>query len=209
MSWRTATTSALLTTDAAFEMFVHTDGSPVIIFPKPREVLHFVFSIASEVGEVDTLDWQVLGGNRIIKDGILPQVAESTSALGIAIADQQGNDDYYMGMYFNMTSGGEIGDLRVIADYDDAGGAAAALVTLEAALTGTPSAAETYSIYHLSEIVDGSGSITSETALTEALPQNAEFGASGYPCLIPRVKAGGGTDAHIALLTYTRDGVDA
>ncbi len=208
MSWRPPTTSALLTTDAAFEMFVHTDGSPVILFPKPREVFHFVFTIASEVGETDTLDWQVLGGNRVVKDSILPQVASSTTAIGIALANTQ-VDNYYLGMYFNMTSGGETGDLRLVTAYDQSGGADEDLITLQAALTGTPSAAETCSLYHLSQVVDGSGSITSETTQTEALPQNAEFGASGYPCLIPRVKAGGATDAHIALLTYTRDGVDA
>ena len=203
MAWRAPVTSALLTCDANYEMFLDTSGNPIILFPKPREVIHFVFTIASEIGEVDTLDWQVLGGNRIINDSALSAVTDAFN-VDCAVADNQAND-YYMGMYLNMSNGGEAGELRLIGDY----ATATNLLTFVTALSGTPDAGELYDIYHLSEVVDGFGSITSATTLTEALPQNAEFGASGYPCLIPRVKAGGGTDAHIALLTYSIDGVDA
>jgi hypothetical protein len=190
-------------------MFLDTDGNPIIIFLKPREVVHFVFTIASEVGETDTLDWQVLGGNRLIKDNVMASVTDSSNIGMTASTAMTQADNYWLGQYFNPTSGDEIGDLRLITAYDVADGASAELITLQAALSGTPTVGETASIYHLSQIVDGSGNITSETVQTEALPQNAEFGASGYPVLIPRAKSGGATDAHIALLTYTIDGVDA
>ena len=209
MAWRTPITSAVLTCDANFECFLDSAGSPLIIRPNPREIVHFVFTIASEVGETDDLDWQVLAGHRIINNGIIPAGGVTdASNIGLAAGDSE-SDDFYMGMYFLMTSGGEIGDMRLIADYDETGGAEERLVILEAALTGAPTALETYDIYHLSQATDGSGTITAETTLTEALPQNAEFATSGYSTLIPRAKSSGSTDAHLALCTFAIDGVDA
>ena len=203
MAWKTPVTSLAVTCDAAYECLLSAADTPIIIEADPREVAHFVFSIGSEVGETDTLDWQVLGGHRIIQGSALSDSTDASN-IDLAVADAQA-DDYYMGMYLMMTSGGEQGELRLIGDYVNSTN----LAILVTALSGTPSAGETYDIYHLSQVVDGSGSITSETTLTEALPQNAEFGASGYPVLIPRVKAGGGTDAHLAYMTYALDGVAA
>ncbi|MEE9598162.1 MAG: hypothetical protein V3V96_15430 [Acidiferrobacterales bacterium] len=203
MAWRVPVTSLLrtLTDNDEFYPFLSAAGVPIIIFPKPREVVHFVFSIASEVAEANAMDWQVLGGNRIIKDSALSDTTDGSN-IDLAVADNQA-DDYYMGMYLEMTSGGEQGEFKLITDYVTASN----LAILENALSGTPTAGETYSIYHMAQVVDGSGSITAEQTLTEALPQNAEFGASGYPCLIPRAKSS--SDDHVALLTYTIDGVSA
>jgi len=203
MAWRAPVTSLLrtLTDNSEWYPFLSAAGVPIILFLKPREVVHFVFTIASEVGEANDMDWQVLGGNRIIEDGAFSDT-DSTTSVDIAVADNQ-SDDYYMGMYMEITSGGEDGEFKLIVDYVSSTNA----TVLENALSGQPSTGETYSIYHLSEIVDGSGTITAETALTEDLPQNDEFGASGYPCLIPRARSSG--DNHVALLTYTIDGVDA
>ena len=203
MAWRAPVTSERLdlSSDGVWRPFVDSDGNAIILFPKPREVVHFVFSIASEVAETTDLDWQVLGGNRIIVSSALGTVADASN-MDLASGDSQPND-YYMGMYLNMVSGGEIADLGLIGDYVNSTDA----IVLVSALSGVPTIGELYDIYHLSEIADGSGSITAETTLTEALPQNDEFGASGYPVLIPRAKTT--TDNHIALMTYTIDGVDA
>lgn len=203
MAWRAPITSAILTTDANYEMFLDTSSNPIIIFPKPREVIHFVFSIAGEVGTTDTADWEVLGGNRIITDSATGTITSDT-IIDLAAGDNQAND-FYLGMYFNMTSGGEIADLRAIDNYVSSTDAA----TLIRALSGTPTLGETYSIYHLSQTVDGSGSITAVSPLVDNTPGNDEFGASGYPVLIPRGRASAGNDAHPMLLTYTIDGVDA
>ncbi len=203
MSWRTPISSALrtLTNNDEWYPFLDTSGNIIIIEPKPRDVVHFVLSIASEVGEAQDMDWQVLGGHRIIQGSALSDVTDASN-IDIAVVDNQAND-YYMGMYFNMTTGGEAGELRLVDDY----ATATNLISFFVALTGTPTAGELYDIYHLSEILDGSGTITAETTLTEDLPQNAEFGASGYPVLIPRARSAG--DNHVALLTYAIDGVDA
>ncbi len=290
-TWATPVTSALLTCDNFYEAF--DDGTnAIVIFPNPREICQFTFSIASEVGEVDNLDWQILGGNRIINNGasgtvvasptfvdgdvdvgddhvtfgaahsllttgdgpfqltttgVLPAglalatnywlIVDSTVnisfgstlanamagtevtisgaagtgthtlntgavTIDVAAGDNEAND-FYMGMHFLMTSGGELKDIREIADYVSSTDA----LTLLRALSGTPTAAETYDIFNMGEV--DSGTITAETTLTEDLNQKALVAVSGYPCLIARARSTGSTDAHIALMTYTLDNVSA
>ncbi len=198
--WASPVTSALLTCDANYEAF-HDGSAAIVIFPNPREICQFTFSIASEVGEVDDLEWQILGGNRIINYGITGTIG-STTVIDLAAGDSEA-DDFYMGMHFLMTSGGELKDLREIVDSVNSTDA----VTLIRALSGTPTITETYDIFNMGEV--DQGTITAETTLTEDLTQKALVAVSGYPCLIARARSTGGTDAHIALMTYTLDNVSA
>ena len=297
MAWDPPVVSAVLTVDNFYEPFLDSSGEPIIIFLKPREVVHFIFS-AGTAGATNTLDWEVLGGNRIITGSALDSVStdhvlgtvtnandkfeisggaahyhfstgdgpfrftggdlpggvstgtdywliwESSTELKIATslvnalagtvqafaddvtgtqtlihtgkgaivlglnttADTQA-DDYYNEMFIHLTSGSGNATFRKIADFENTGD----VVRLQHSSDGVPSAADTYDIYALSRIVDGSGSITTVAATVpvEASPMSDEFGASGYRVLIPRARASGGTDAHKVIMTYTIDRVDA
>lgn len=298
MSWRAPVVSAALTVDPFYEPFLDSSGNVIIIRPKPREVVHFVF-VVDTAGATDTLGWQVLGGERLVNnalnglDGIVADLTWTTTTnandditfasphklfqtgdgpfrlttggtlpsglsagtdywiivndstdiafasslinalagtvvalandgsgthtlvlggkgtSGIALnttADTQA-DDYYNEMFIHFTSGLSSQELRAIADYVSSGDVATLLHSSNAVLA----AADKYDIYAMAQIVDGSGTITTvaSTGILEASPQAAEFGASGYPVLIPRARASGGTDAHNVKLIYTIDGVDA
>lgn len=201
MAWGTLVESATLTTDANFEAF--NDGTNAIeIFLNPRERLSITVSIASEVGEVDDLEVQVLGGHRITSGNGLDAVTSSTVLDLNTTADAEA-DDYYMGMYFLMTTGGETADVREIVDFTSA----ADTVTLIRALSGTPTAAETYNIYHMRAL--SNFVVIAETTLTEERPQNDGIVVTGVPYVLVRARSTGATDAHIALLSYRLDGVSA
>ncbi len=297
MAWRTPVLSAVLTVDNFYEPFLDSAGEPIIIRPKPREVVHFTFSIGA-AGATDTLDWEVLGGNRIVTGGDLDSVTTDyvlgtvTSAndkfeisggashfhfsagdgpfrftggdlpsgvstgtdywliiesatelkigttlanalagtvqafaddgtgtqtlihtgkgaiiLGLDTAADTQADDYYNEMFIHITSGSANATFRQIGLFANSGDVARLLHSSD----GVPAAADTYDIYALSQIVDAAASITTvaKTAPVEATPMRAEFGVSGYPVLIPRCRASGGTDAHKVIMTYTIDGVDA
>ncbi len=204
MAWATFVSSELLTCDANFEAF-HDGTDAIIISLNPRELLDLNFTIASEIGEADDLEIQILGGNRVVSGSAI--LASSTDTLiGLAAGDTEA-DDYYMGMYLAMTQGGETKDIREIADYDKTGGTVEDQCTLVRALSGTPSTAEQCSIFHMRPI--SQFIITAETTLTEDLPQNSGITVMGFPFIIARARATTGVDAHIALMTYTKDGVSA
>lgn len=203
MAWAAFVSSELLTCDANFEAF-HDGTDAIVISLNPRELLDMNFTIASEVGEADDLEIQILGGARVVSASAI--LASSTDTLiGLAAGDTEA-DDYYMGMYLNMTQGGETKDLREIADYDKTGGTVEDQCTLVRALSGTPSTAEQCSIYHMRAI--SQFIITAETVLTEDLPQNSGVTVMGFPFIIARARSTGGTNAHIALMTYTKDNVN-
>ncbi len=297
MAWRTPVLSAVKTVDNFYEPFLDSSGDPIIIRPKPREVVHYTINIDT-AGSTDTLDWECLVGNRIINGhdfdsvdtdevlgtvsngsdkfefastaityhfstgdgpfrftgGDLPSgvsagtdywiIRESSTELKIATSlanalagtvqafgdDGSGTqtlihtgkgavslgldtasgtqaDDYYNELYIHITSGSAQGTFRKIADFLNTGDSCKLLHSTD----GVPAAGDTYDIYAMSQVVDGLASITTVTAITivEASPQTVEFGLSGYPVVIPRVRASGGTDAHQCMLTYSIDGVDA
>ena len=192
--------SALLTCDANFEAF-HDGTKAIIISPNSRERASLTFSIASEVGEVDDLEIQICGGQLISTGNALDAVTSDTIMDLDTAADSEAND-FYMGMLFNMTTGGELKDVREIADYTNANDR----ITLLRALSGTPSAAEIYDIYHMTSMQQFI--ITAEITLTEDLPQTARLEVEGPGKLIVRARSTGGTDAHIALMSYQLDNVN-
>ena len=202
MAWSTFTSSELLTCDANFEAF-HDGTTAIVLSLNPRELLDLNFTIASEVGEVDDLEIQILGGNRVVNDSV-SQTITSTTVFEIADADDEAAD-YYIGMYALFTSGGEIKDVREISDMTTSAGTPT--LTVVRALSGTPTATETVDIFHMRPI--SQFTITAETVLTEDLPQNSGIPVMGFPFIIVRARSTGGTDAHIALMTYTKDGVSA
>ena len=204
MAWDAFASSELLTCDANFEAF-HNGTDAIIISTTPREFVDFNFTIASEVGEVDDLEIQILGGNRVVSASAI--LASSTDTLIGLASGQTEADDYYMGMYLAMTQGGETKDIREISDYIKTGGTVEDQCTLVRALSGTPSTAEQCSIFHMRPV--SQFIIKAETTLTEDLPQNGGVLLVGHPYYIARARSTGGTDAHIALMTYTPDGVSA
>ena len=297
MAWRTPVLSAVLTVDNFYEPFLDSSCDPIIIRPKPREVLHCIFNIDT-AGATDTLDWEVLVGNRIVTGGNFDSVTtdyvlgtvtngsdkfeisggashfhfsagdgpfrftggdlpsgvstgtdywliiESATELKIVttlanalagtvqafaddgtgtqtlihtgkgaiilgldtVADTQA-DDYYNELFIHITSGLAQGTFRKIADFVSSGDVCRLLHSSD----GVPAAGDTYDIYSMSQVVDGLASVTTvaATAPVEASPMQAEFGLSGYPVVIPRARASGGTDAHKVMLAYSIDGVDA
>ncbi len=202
MAWATFVSSELLTCDANFEAF-HDGTDALVLTLNPRELMTMMFSIASEVGETDDLEIQILGGTRVVS-GSVTQTITSTTVLEMADADDEAAD-YYMGMYFRMTTGGEVADVREISDMTTSGGTPT--VTLVRALSGTPTAGETCDVFHMAKI--SQFIITAETTLTEDLPQNATVTVQGYQYIIARARATSNNDAHIALMTYQKDGVNA
>lgn len=202
MVWASAISSELLTCDANFEAF-HDGTDAIVISLNPRELLDLNFTIASEIGEADNLEIQILGGNRVVNNSV-SQTITSTTVFEIADANNE-VADYYMGMYARFTTGGELKDVREISDMTTSAGTPT--LTVVRALSGTPSAGETVDIFHMRPI--SQFIITAETVLTEDLPQNSGVTVMGYPFIIARARSTGGTDAHIALMTYTKDGVSA
>ncbi len=89
----------------------------------------------------------------IVVTGVL-EGAPSTTVLPTDLTEA--TDDHYNDMLFVMTSGDEAGELRRITDYAGANGA----VTLDPALSGTPSTTETFVI--LATAIAGSGALTAK-----------------------------------------------
>lgn len=169
----------------------------------PRELHDLVVSIAGVVGApTDDVEVVILGGNKIIAAGVL-QSATSTTVVRIAAADSEA-DDYYNGMFFAMTgAAGEAGEVRQITDYvtstDD--------ITLDHALSGTPSAAETYDIFHMRQlerfIIEAADPATRDKPTVDGVQ------VVGYRYYIVLVRRTGTTDAHGVIASYTGDGVSA
>ncbi len=103
-----------------------------------------------------------------------------------------------------MTSGGEQGEGRLITDSvaaDDG-------VNLSHALSGTPSAAETYDRYRFSPFritMDPQTTLTSDAQNNAGITVHAANGQ--YVAVVAR--STGATDAHRIIMSYQVDGVSA
>ncbi len=109
---------------------------------------------------------------------------------------------YYDGCFILTTAGQE---LKQINHY---------LTTADQAYTGhsfdsSPALGDLYDLWSLVAVPDAAASITAAVNYPEGAYATDEFGTSGFRYLIPRAKSSGGTDAHIALMMYAIDGVDA
>ena len=200
MAWIGHVTSAKMDVDADFEFF--TDGTDaIVVIANSRELINFVLT-AHNPGTTDDLEWEILGGHRISNGNGLDGAASGTALDLNTTADGQADDDFYKSYYLIMTTGGERGQGRLITDFV----ASTDTVTLEATLSGTPSAGETYALYRFDVIQ--AGSITfAASAPTEDNPHHVSTVIMGYQYIAFRARRSGVTDAIDAWISYDRDGV--
>lgn len=200
MAYEGETLSAARACGADYEFF--TDGTDAIVIALTvKETINLYFNLDA-AGEVDDLEVIVYGLQLISTgNGLDGATADDDLELDTA-ADGQALDDFHIGWIIIMTSGDEQGEGRLIVDSvaaDDG-------VNLSHSLSGQPSAAETYDLYRA--IVLSSFQITAETAPTSDLPQHGGVKITGHPLIAVAARATGGTDAHIAWMSYEGDGVD-
>ena len=202
MARGTATTSIKLTCTANYEAFQASSGVAAIIQLSPRELATMHISLDA-VGTTDDFTWQLLAGSRLPTGGDYDAVADSTTVLNLETAlHPMTTDDEFAGMYFVQTNGGEAGEWRLIVDSAATGDK----ITVDHALSGTPSVGELYDLYRMS--VWDSGIIVPLTTPTIANPQNAMTSIVGPDFFMVQAKSAA-TDAHIAYMTYQKDGVSA
>ena len=199
MAFGTFTELAYVTVDADFEAFQESGVAAVIVL-NPRETVSLRFAVDAD-GTTDDIIIQVLQGHRI-NNG--KDLASATDASNVELDATDGIaiDDDEIGTYFAMTSGGEAGELRLVTDSassDDG-------IVLDHALSGTPSAAETYARYNLKPFLikmDLSAAVDEDNTHNKGITVDA---VNGQYVLVS-VKATGVTDAHRIRMSYQVDGV--
>jgi hypothetical protein len=202
MAWSAVSTTDFLTCDANFEFLVES-GQAKIITLNPRETAQLVFNVDA-AGVTDDLEIEILQGHRI-SNGSGLDGATSTSDVELNTSvDSFTTDDDMNGLYIIMTSGGEAGEGRLIVDSvaaDDG-------VNLSHALSGTPSATETYALYRFSPFrftMDPQTTVDSDNQNNAGITVH---GANGeYVAVVAR--STGATDAHRVRMSYQLDGVSA
>lgn len=199
----TAVISDGLTVDADYEAFQASSGTAAIIQLNSRELATIHFNLDA-VGTTDNLEWTVLAGSRMATGGDYDANGQSSTIVELETAlHPMTTDDEFVGIYLNQTNGGESGEFRLITDAT----ASNDRVTLDHALSGTPSAGELYDLYRFS--VWDSGIIVPLTTVTVDNPQNAGTSIQGPDFFVVLARSAGGTDAHIVYMTYQKDGVSA
>lgn len=202
MARGTATTSIALTCTANYQAFEASAGVAAIIQLNPRELATVHISLDA-VGTTDNFTWQLLAGSKVGGAADFDAVADSTTVMNLETAvHPMTTDDEFAGMYFLALQGAEAGEWRLIVDSAATGDK----ITLDHALSGTPSEAETYEIYRFS--VWDSGIIVPLTTPTIANPQNVITSLVGPDFFMVQGKSAA-TDAHLAYMTYQKDGVSA
>ncbi len=199
MAWGSMVESAILPVDAAFEFF--TDGTDAIVLElNPQETVTFFFNVDA-AGTADDLEIEILQGHRISNGNGLDGATGADDLELDTVAEAFSSDDDLNGTYIIMTSGDEQGQGRLIIDSvaaDDG-------VNLSHALTGTPSAAETYDRYRFSPfrfLMDPQTTISSDAQNNDGIAVSAANGR--YVAVVAR--ADGGTDAHRVQMSYQRGG---
>lgn len=201
MAWGAMTESAFLTLDAAFEFLEASGGGTAIVLAlNPGETATLNFN-ADAAGTTDDIEIEVLQGH-LLSTGNGLDGATSASDLELdTAADAIATDDDLNGTYIIMTSGGEAGEGRLIIDSvaaDDG-------VNLSHALSGTPSAAETYDRYRFAPYrftMDPQTTISSDAQNNAGITVDAANGQ--YVAVVAR--ATGATDAHRIQMSYQVDG---
>lgn len=200
MAWGTFTESDFLTVDANFEFLV-ASGQAVVLALNPRETATLAFNIDA-AGTTDDLEIEILQGHRISNGNGLDGATAADDLELNTTADGFTTDDDMNGLYIIMTSGDEAGEGRLIVDSvaaDDG-------VNLSHALSGTPSAAETYALYRFAPYritLDPQTTIDSDNQNNASVSVTAVNGQ--YVAVVAR--ATGATDAHRVRMSYQVDGV--
>ncbi len=164
------------------------------------ETVSFQFNVDS-AGTTDNVEIEILQGHRI-KTGLGLDAASSTTSLDLNTAsDPITVDDDLNSTFIVMTSGDERGEGAVITDSTDADDR----VTIAPALSGTPSASETYDRY-IAQPTKRTIVMTAAVSSTNlhALRHTTSW-ASGEWVLV-RARATGATNAHRLNMSYQTDG---
>lgn len=201
MAWGTFTESDFLTLDGNYEFFIASSDA-IVLALNPGESVTFRFHV-DDVGTTDDVTVQVLQGHRISNGNGLDGATSASDVELDTAADGFSSDDDMNGTYIIMTSGDERGEGRLITDSvaaDDG-------VNLSHALSGTPSASETYALYAFFETIAFDIDVTSG-APSDSVPHNAGVAVSAFNGQYVAVRAkSGSTDAHRIRLSYQVDGV--
>lgn len=200
MSFGVVSLSDFLTLDGSFEFFIESSDAIVLVL-NPRETASLEFNVDA-AGTTDDVEIQIVQGQRIKNGDGLDAVTSATVMDLDTAADPIAADDNLNGTWFVMTSGDEQGEGRLIIDST----AANDRITLDHALSGTPSAAETYARYRASTyrfLIDMSAAIAEDNTHSDGVTVSA---VNGQYVLIS-ARATGGTDAHRVRVSYQVDGV--
>lgn len=200
MAFSSVTLSDLLTLDADYE-FLEASGAAIAIQLNPGESVSMAFS-ADAAGTTDDIEIEVLCGHRISTGNGLDGATSASDIELDTVADPIANDDDLNGTFIVMTSGDEAGEGRLIVDSvaaDDG-------VNLEHALSGTPSATETYDLYRLNAYKLG-------IPMVNAISDDAQHNAGAVvdwsmgEWVLVRARSSGATDAHRLRMSYQKDGI--
>jgi hypothetical protein len=203
MAFGSVTQSEFLTVDGDYEFFKDDAGNDAIAIQlTPGERCTFRFHMDA-VGTTDDLEIEVLQGHRISNGNTLDGATAADDLELDTAADGFSNDDDMNGTFIVMTSGDERGEGKMIDDSvasDDG-------VNLENALSGTPSAGESYALYNLEATA---WAYIDSAAADDDNPHRAgvTVGAEDGEWVLVRARANGATDAHRVRMSYQVDGVD-
>ncbi len=192
--------SLKLIVDADYEAFQASSGVAAIVQLNPRELATIHINLDA-VGTTDDFEWLLLAGTKMTTGGDWDAVTDASNLDLETAVHPMTTDDEFVGIYVVATSGGEAGEWRLITDSTETDTG----ITVDHAFTGAPSAGETYDLYRMS--VWDSGVIVPLTTVVVDNPQNVITSISGPDFFVVLGRAAAGTDAHIAYMTYQKDGV--
>lgn len=200
MAFSAAVASDFLTLDADFEAFIASSDAVVIqlVF---GESVTFRFNVDA-AGTTDDVELEVMQGHRVFASALALDGAASATSLNLnTVSDAIAVDDDLNGTYLVMMTGGERGEMRLITDSAATGDVA----TLDHALSGTPSATETYLRYRMNIIRN---TIDMSAAISESAPHNKGISRNwtGGEFVAVRARATGATDTHRIQMSYSVDG---
>ena len=201
MARGTATPSIALTCTTNYEAFQASSGVAAIVQLNPRELATIHFNL-NAVGTTDDFTWQVLAGSQFGAEGDWDAVTDASNLDLETAVHPTTDDDEVAGMYVLAMNGGEAGEWRLITASTSADDG----ITVDHAFSGAPSVGELYRLYKFS--MWDSGAIIPLTTPTIANSQNAMTSIVGPDFFMVQGKAAG-TDAHLAYMTYQKDGVSA
>ena len=200
MAWGTATESAFLALTQNYEFIEDATPDAIVLTLNPRELVNLIFTCDHDGAGTDDIEIQILAGNQISTgNGLDGATSTSDVELDTAADGFSANGDMN-GFYLVMTSGGERGEGRLII----ASVAADDGVNLSHALSGTPSATETYDLYRFDILQE----LTVDLAdPAEGAPNNTGTIVTGYQYVAAIARMDGATNTPKLKMTYHQDGV--
>ena len=193
--------TGVLTVTGDFQFIKTTAGAAIAVVLQPGETAK-VNVWADAAGTTDNIEIEVLQGFVLASDEALDGASAADTLELNSSADSFASDDELNGTYLVMTSGDEEGEGALIEDSQ----ASNDQVTLLTALSGTPSASETYSRYLLDPQVytmDLSAAIDDDTPHNLGIPVDSRDGQ----VVMLRARRTGSTDSHLIRVVIFSDGV--